>query len=69
MSHPRRSDGEDDAPEGMKGLMSEAKRLRDIFRAEFQQTLTANQLLERILARARNEGLGSSTLNRGQVHH
>lgn len=49
--------GENDAPEGMKKLMSEANRLQDIYMSEFKLGLTGNELLENILARARNEGV------------
>lgn len=52
-----RQEGESDVPESMKGLMSEANRLQDIFMAEFEQGLTGNELLKNTLMRARNEGL------------
>jgi Xaa-Pro aminopeptidase len=59
-------EGEDEVPEGMKKLMSEANRLQDIFMAEFKSgftgnellpALTGNELLKNILTRARDEGL------------
>jgi hypothetical protein len=49
--------GEDDAPQGIRELLSEANRLQDIFMAEFRQGLTGNELLHTILSRARDEGL------------
>jgi len=49
--------GETDAPEGLRRLLGEANRLQDIFMAEFREGLTGNELLARILARARDEGV------------
>jgi len=49
--------GERDAPTGMKRLLAEGNRLQDIFMAEFKQGLTGNELLHKILTRARNEGV------------
>ncbi|MFH1927430.1 MAG: M24 family metallopeptidase [Chloroflexota bacterium] len=49
--------GEHDVPEGMKHLMSEANRLQDIFMSEFQLGLTGDELLQKILTRARREGV------------
>jgi Xaa-Pro aminopeptidase len=48
---------EDDVPAGLRRLMSEAHRLQDIYMAEFAHGLTGNELLQRILARARAEGV------------
>ncbi len=49
--------GETDAPKGLRRLLAEANRLQDIFMAEFREGLTGNELLARILARARDEGV------------
>jgi Xaa-Pro aminopeptidase len=49
--------GERDVPETLKRLMAEGNRLQDIFMAEFQAGLTGNELLSRILARARAAGV------------
>ena len=49
--------GEHDAPDGMKHLMGQANRLQDIFMSEFQRGRTGDEILERILTRAREEGL------------
>ena len=49
--------GENDAPAGMKHLMSEANREQDIFMSEFQLGLTGDELLANILRRARQEGI------------
>ena len=49
--------GESEAPAGFRRLLAKANRLQDIFMAEFREGLTGNELLARILARARGEGL------------
>jgi Xaa-Pro aminopeptidase len=49
--------GESEAPPGLRHLMGEAHRLQDIYRAEFAHGLTGNELLQRMLARARAEGV------------
>jgi Xaa-Pro aminopeptidase len=49
--------GETDAPEGLRRLVSEANRLQDVFMSEFRQGLTGNEMLSRILTRARAEGI------------
>jgi Xaa-Pro aminopeptidase len=49
--------GEQDAPEGLRRLMTEATRLQDIYMAEFREGLTGNELLHDILARARSAGV------------
>lgn len=46
-------DGETDAPAGAQALLQSAHRLQDIFMGEFRRGLTGNELLARILARAR----------------
>jgi len=48
-------DGESDAPEGLVTLMEACTRLQDVFLAEFVHGLTGNELLARILDRARRE--------------
>ena len=49
--------GEVDAPPGLKNLFTQVSRLQQIFMAEFTPGLTGNELLNRILARARTEGV------------
>jgi len=49
--------GEDDAPEGLRKLMREGNRLQDIFMSEFKQGLTGNELLSKILEKARRENV------------
>jgi hypothetical protein len=49
--------GETEAPRGLTRLLAEANRLQDIFRAEFREGRTGNELLAAILARAREEGV------------
>ena len=49
--------GETDAPEGLRRLLGQANRLQDIFRAEFREGLTGNELLATILGRAREAGV------------
>jgi Xaa-Pro aminopeptidase len=49
--------GEQDVPEGLNGLMRQANRLQDVFMAEFKRGLTGNELLQNILARARQDGV------------
>ena len=49
--------GEENAPEGLKHLMSEGNRLQNIFMSEFKQGLTGNELLHNILGRAKRENI------------
>jgi hypothetical protein len=49
--------GETEPPEGLRRLLAQANRLQDIFRAEFREGLTGNELLANILARARDAGV------------
>ena len=49
--------GETDAPEGLRKLLSEANRLQDVYCAEFKTGLTGNDLLGRILGKARESGI------------
>lgn len=49
--------GERRAPAGLRRLLAEANRLQDVFRGEFREGRTGNELLGAILARAREEGL------------
>jgi hypothetical protein len=49
--------GETDAPEGLKKLMAEANRLQDVYCGEFKTGLTGNELLGRMLAKAREIGV------------
>jgi len=51
--------GEADAPEGLRKLLAEANRLQDVFCAEFKTGLTGNELLGRILGKAREIGIPS----------
>jgi hypothetical protein len=52
-----RREGEEDAPEGLRRFWDHTARLRGVFMAEFQRGLTGNELLKRILTRAREEGI------------
>jgi Xaa-Pro aminopeptidase len=52
-----RRQGETDAPDGLRRLMAQANRLQDIFRAQFREGLTGNELLAGILGRARDAGV------------
>jgi hypothetical protein len=54
---PRR--GESDAPAGLKALMAQTNRLQDVFMGEFRKGLTGNQLLQNILRKARDIGVGN----------
>jgi Xaa-Pro aminopeptidase len=49
--------GETDAPETFKKLMAEANRLQDVYCGEFKAGLTGNELLGRILTKARELGI------------
>jgi len=49
--------GEDDAPQGLRRLMSEANRLQDVYLSEFRLGQSGNELLGVILARAHAEGI------------
>ena len=49
--------GESAAPAGLRRLIDEAHRLQDIYLAEFAHGLSGNELLQRILARARAAGV------------
>ncbi len=56
LAYVRRA-GETDAPAGLRRLLAENNRLQAIYQAEFQPGLTGNELLQRILARARAAGV------------
>jgi len=49
--------GETEAPEGFRKQMAEANRLQDIFCGEFKAGLTGNELLGRMLAKAKEAGV------------
>lgn len=49
--------GETNVPAGLKAGMAEANRLQDIFCGEFQTGLSGNQLLAKILNRARGKNI------------
>jgi Xaa-Pro aminopeptidase len=49
--------GETDAPEGLRKLLAEANRLQDVYCAEFKAGLTGNEILGRILAKAKAVGI------------
>ncbi|MCX6561775.1 MAG: M24 family metallopeptidase [Candidatus Aminicenantes bacterium] len=49
--------GETDAPEGLRKLLAEANRLQDVYCGEFKAGLTGNELLGRILAKAKAVGI------------
>ncbi len=49
--------GESDAPPGLKALFTQIGRLQQAYLAEFAHGLTGNELLRRMLARARAEGV------------
>lgn len=50
-------EGESNAPEGFQDLLAEGNKLQDIFMNEFTEGFTGNELLKRILSRAREEGI------------
>ena len=52
-----RKPGETDAPEWAKQLMKKCNQLQDCFMGEFEKGLTGDELLAKILKRARSEGL------------
>ena len=52
-----RRPGESGAPAGLKALFTQVNRLQSIFMGEFQAGLTGDELLGRILGRARAEGI------------
>ena len=56
LAYVRRA-GETQAPAGLRRLLAENNRLQAIYQAEFQPGLTGNELLGRILARARQAGI------------
>lgn len=49
--------GETDIPEGLKAGFAEGNRLQDIFCGEFKEGLTGNEILGRILRKAKEEGI------------
>jgi len=49
--------GETDAPAGLKAGMAEGNKLQDIYGGEFKAGLTGNELLARILAKAKASGI------------
>ena len=52
-----RRQGEEDAPSGLRKLMTEGNRLQDVYMSEFKKGLTGNEILSNILERAKNEGI------------
>lgn len=52
-----RRPGEGGAPAGLVNLLHEGNRLQDVYTAEFQEGLTGNELLQKILARSRAEAI------------
>lgn len=50
-------EGESDAPPGLRKLLAENNRLQDVFMSEFKLGATGNQMLKKMLARARKEGI------------
>lgn len=52
-------EGEADAPAGLKRLLAENNRLQEVYLSQFQQGLTGNELLARMLSRAREAGIPS----------
>lgn len=50
-------EGETDAPEGLRRLLAESHRLQQVYLGEFHEGLTGNEMLARMLARAREEGI------------
>ncbi len=61
--------GQNGPPAGLQRLMAEANRLQDIFMGEFQQGMTGNELLARILARARAEEIPSPRVYSHSLGH
>jgi Xaa-Pro aminopeptidase len=49
--------GETEAPAGLRKLLAEANRLQDVYTGEFKTGLTGNELLGRILVKAREVGI------------
>lgn len=49
--------GETDVPAGLKAGLAEANRLQDVFCGEFATGLTGNELLNRIIAKAKASGI------------
>jgi hypothetical protein len=49
--------GETDAPEGLRKLMAEGNRLQDVYCGEFRTGSTGNEMLNRILTKARAAGI------------
>lgn len=49
--------GETDAPEGLRTLLAEGNRLQDIHMQEMQVGRTGNEVLQRVLERAEDEGI------------
>lgn len=49
--------GETDVPAGLKAGMAEGNKLQDVFCGEFKAALTGNELLGRILAKAKASGI------------
>lgn len=62
-------ENEDEAPKGMRQLMQEANRLQDIFMNEFKISLTGNQLLSNILARAHLENIPNPKIYSHSLGH
>jgi hypothetical protein len=49
--------GETDAPDGLKKLMAETNRLQDVYCGEFKAGLTGNEMLGKMLGKAKEAGI------------
>jgi hypothetical protein len=61
--------GETDAPAGLRDGMAQANRLQDIFTSAWQFGLSGNEILQRALERARDEGVPAPRIYSHSVGH
>ncbi|MHB0878766.1 MAG: M24 family metallopeptidase [Anaerolineae bacterium] len=61
--------GESDAPAGLRAAMAQANRLQDVFLSAWQQGLTGNAILARVLVQARAEGLSRPKIYSHSLGH
>ncbi len=64
-----RRPGESDVPEGLRRLLGEGNRLQDLFMSSFEAGLSGNELLARILARAREAGIAGPKVYSHSLGH
>lgn len=64
-----RRPGETEVPDGLRQLVRQVNRLQDVFMSQFERGLTGNQLLGRILNRAKDENIPGARVYSHSLGH